>query len=228
MSTRVTARLQASFLPMLGVIFKALLCTETISLQNSLDRALRLLNLDSEEQDMLLSYMIRQEESISRFSFMLRTGRGKAGVWFLEPQTKWPFFSLEPYLSSKSDWQTSEWVCGGQCLKNENKTKNKLSLQGSQLTYGQQILLPPPTPHSVGSLSTPLIVSFAVQKPLISCNPPCQCFGLCTVLRVISRTAFCLRLHPEVFSVISPGSFIVSTSVLKSLIHFKLIFLYFY
>lgn len=131
---------------MLGVIFKALLCMATISLQNSLDRALRLLNLDSEEQDMLSSYVIRQEESISCFSFMLRTGRGgKAGVWFLEPQTKWPFFSLEPYLSSKNDWQTSEWVCGGQCLKNKNKTKNKPSLQGSQLTYGQQIL-PPPTP----------------------------------------------------------------------------------
>lgn len=71
---------------------------------------------------MLSSYVIRQEESISRFCLTLRTGRGgKTGVRFLALRTKWPLFSLEPHLSSKSDWQTSEWVCGGQCLKNEIK-----------------------------------------------------------------------------------------------------------
>lgn len=45
---------------------------------------------------------------------------GKASVQFLELQTKWPPPPpLEQHLSSKSDWQASEWVFGRHSLNNE-------------------------------------------------------------------------------------------------------------
>lgn len=111
--------------------------TKPTSLQNSLEIALKWLNLDSGEQGMLPSYVIRQEESISLFCSMLGTDGGLEEKQVCNSLSHKPnglfFFFLGTAFAIK-EWLTDFRVGLWQAVSQKKTNKMRLLLQESQLT----------------------------------------------------------------------------------------------
>lgn len=181
--------------------------TQPTSLQNSLDITLKPLNLDSGEQAMLSSSVVRQEESINHFCFMLRTGsrleeKQACSSWSDKPNGH--FFCCCCFSwNSICHQRVNDRLQSGSLAGSVSKmNKTSLSLQGSQLMVLWPVIksrISSETRETLEALSIRML--YAVSRTVAQCL---KTFLRMEEFRSVSPASTSYSFHPSLPSLSLP------------------------